>query len=353
MKNYEELDDFFDYTDKNEWKGYIENQILPLWRNASRLKFFFDDLRQEFHNSKLNDIKENEKKLFLGGITPQNEIKYERDSLAKFYKNYFGLRIEDLKSWIAQESYQEELLDINITIQETKFNEFFIDVFELLDYLIKYQNLVKNINSPDIDYEGLKNNPNQIKDIIIQFLQQILDFSINYNYKTFFLCSINQVHRHYLEKAYPNLQKILNLLRGEFGLNELLWNNPINANSKKFEDYKIFCFPEYNMNNEGKSFGGGICKLNQLIWEYFDDTDFTNILKILLRNVPNLKEEYKDRISNELPENFHRDVHYDNLIVRGSDKTIMEVLDENASFLFTNIKKISGVKEGNIWFNDI
>lgn len=354
MRNYEDIDEFFDYTNKDEWIQYLKNDIYSLWQNSYILKEYFEVLKQDFNEVNFSDIKEEDKQLLLGGVITQREEIYTKNSLSKFYKNFFGLSIEDLSSWIAQESYQEKLIDIKIIIQETEFIEFLNQVFLRLDNCITLQNLVPIPNYPKLNYEELKNEPNKVKDLITNFIQSTLDISINYNYKTFFLCSINQITRRYLEKAYPNFSQILNLMQGEFGLTEFLWNNPINnIESQIYKDYTIFCFPEYNLNNIGASFGGAICSLNELIWEYFDSARFTEILNILFRKVPNLKENYKNRVKNQLPEVFYNDVSYSKIMVRDSDKTIMEILDVNSAYLFANIKKFRVAREGNIFFEDI
>lgn len=354
MRNYEDIDDFFDYTNKDEWIQYLKDDIYPLWKNSFILKEYFEGLKQDFNRVNFSGIKEEDKQLFLGGVIIRREEMYTKNSLSKFYKSFFGLSIEDLSSWIAQESYQEKLIDIKIIIQDTEFIEFLDQVFSGLDNCITLQNLVPIPDYPKFNYEGLKNEPIKVKDLITDFIRHILDISINYNYKTFFLCSINQITRHYVENAYPNFSQILDLMQGEFGLTEFLWDNPINnIESQIYKDYTIFCFPEYNLNNMGKSFGGAICSLNELIWESFDSARFRDILNILFRNVPNLKEDYKNRIKNQLPEEFYDNVNYSKIMVRDSDKTIMEILDVNCAFFFTNIKKFRIVSEGRMYFEDI
>jgi hypothetical protein len=36
----------------------------------------------------------------LGGVVPAKEDIYKRNSLAKFYNRFFGLKISDLQSWL-------------------------------------------------------------------------------------------------------------------------------------------------------------------------------------------------------------------------------------------------------------
>ncbi|RLG01861.1 MAG: hypothetical protein DRN49_00375 [Thaumarchaeota archaeon] len=55
MSNYDLLEGFINYTDKNAWRGYIKKFAVPLWKNALVLKEFFEKLKSEFHNVLLRD----------------------------------------------------------------------------------------------------------------------------------------------------------------------------------------------------------------------------------------------------------------------------------------------------------
>lgn len=56
-------------------------------------------------------------------------------------------------------------------------------------------------------------------------------------------------------------------MRQEFGLTEFKWNTPFLEDTDFYNDYRIWSFPDYNPRSEGKSFGGAICKANEVIWK--------------------------------------------------------------------------------------
>lgn len=359
MRNYDHIEGFIDYANKDEWKKYIENYVVPLWRDAWLLKEYFEEIRGEFDNLPFSEIIEEEKPLLLGGIVPNRDGIYTRNSLAKFYAKLLGLKLKDIQSWILQSKAGEALTEINVEVVETEFIKFVKNVFALLDYGLQYQTSITDFKEPELNYVELKKNPNRLKEIIKNFYQGILNIALNYNYGTFFLCSINQMTYKYMKEAYPRINNCLDFLMREFGLTEFNWNNPIKPDSKTFKEYTIYCFPEYNPNNKGKSFGGSVCVLNETIWKSFSySTELKDALGILFTNVPNLKEEFKERAKSRLPEKYHSWIYYKGITASESsvnvdegNKTIMDMIDENSPYLFTNLIKIGYLSDNSLNFD--
>jgi len=360
MRNYDNIEGFIDYSSEDEWKRYIESYVIPLWKYSWILKEYWEELRNEFDALPFDEIREEDRPLFLGGIIQRDEI-YTRNSLAKFYAKFFGMKLKDIQSWILQSQTGEALTEINVEVVETEFIKFVKEVFTLLDYGLLHQRLVTDFKEPELDYEELKKNPNKVKELIRNFYQGILNISLNYNYGTFFLCSINQITCRYMKAAYPRIDKVLDFLINEFGLTELKWNNPIKPESKTFRDYTIYCFPEYNPNNKGKSFGGAICTLNETIWRVFSYSSETkNTLGMLFGNIPILKEEFRERIKSRLPERYYSWIYFKGISAsesyadaKAGSKTIMDMLDENSPFLFTNLIKIDYVSDTALSFTSV
>ncbi|RLI81242.1 hypothetical protein DRP04_06605 [Archaeoglobales archaeon] len=372
MRSYDELEGFIDYTDENEWKRYIETYVIPLWKCSWILKEFWTELKSEFDNVPFNDVNEEDVSLILGGVTQRRDEMYTRNSLAKFYAKFFGLRLKDIQSWILQAQMGEMLTEINVEVVETEFIKFVKEVFNLLDYGLLYQQLVTDLKEPELNYRELKNDPNKVKELIKDFYQGILNISLNHNYGTFFLCSINQITYRYMKAAYPRIDECLDFLINEFGLMELEWNNPIKPDSEVFKEYTIYCFPEYNPNNKGKSFGGAICKLNDTIWEWFtpnryypyNTNEFRETLSMLFGEVPNLKKEYREGIKELLPVVYFDNIHYERNLMANArkvsvgggfiercDKLLIDIIDKNSPHLFFNMLRISKVTENYIDFS--
>ena len=358
MKTYDEIEGFIDYTNKGEWKNYIENFVIPLWKFSWLLKEYFEELKREFDNLPLSEVKEEDKPLLLGGIRPVSEEIYSRDSLAKFYLRFFGVRLKDLQSWILQQQHGETLTEITIEVVETEFIKLVKEIFDILDYALQHQTLVSNFEEPQLSYEKLKRNPEKVKELIKEWYQALLNLSVNHNYGTFFICSINQVTYRFMKSAYPRIDQIFDFLQNEFGLIELDWNNPINPETQTFKDYTIYCFPEYNPRKRGKSLGGAIVKLNELLWNKFSySSEVKETLSMLFGEVQNLKEEFRERVKSQLPEKYYSWIYFKGITasesssrIEESGKTLMEMLDENMPWLFTSLIKIDYVYDNGFSF---
>jgi len=357
MRNYDDVEGFINYTSEDEWKGYIESYVIPLWKHSWILKEYWETLKNEFDGLPFDEVREEEKPLFLGGIVQRDEM-YTRNSLAKFYAKFFGMKLKDIQSWILQSQTGEMLTEISVEVVETEFIKFVKEVFNLLDYGLLHQRLVTDFKEPELDYEELKNDPNKVKELIKNFYQGILNISLNYNYGTFFLCSINQITYRYMKEAYPRIDEALDFLKEEFGLIELEWNNPINPESEAFKDYTIYCFPEYDPNNKGKSFGGAICTLNDKIWWEFNGRNgsrkMEDALTMLFTNIPYLMKEYKKKVVRLLPkplEYYRKSTIYYKGITTGGNECLLDVLDEMSVVLFLNLARIAIVGENMLEFD--
>ncbi len=98
MKSYDEIIGF-DYTDENEWKGWIREKFIPLHNQLSvilKLRKHLEDILKTNLKEALN--RESIKEILLGGITKDGE--YAQNSLAKFYKDALGISINP-KEWVA------------------------------------------------------------------------------------------------------------------------------------------------------------------------------------------------------------------------------------------------------------
>lgn len=358
MKTYDEIEEFIDYTKKEEWKSYITNSVVPLLRITWVIKEYFEELKREFDNLPLSEVEEENRPLLLGGIRPSSDEIYSRNSLAKFYRKFFGLKLKDLQSWILQQQHGETLTEITVEVAETEFIKLVREILNLLDYALQYQTLVTDLKEPQVDYKELKKNPEKVKELIKDFYQALLNITLNHNYGTFFLCSINQLSYRTMKIAYPRIDQALEFLQNEFGLIELNWNNPINPETQTFKDYTIYCFPEYNPKKQGKSFGGAIVKLNELLWSKFSYfSEIKEMLGMLFGEIPNLKEEFRERVKSQLPEKYHSSIYFKGITasenasrIEESGKTLMEMLDENMPWLFTNLIKIDCVYDNGFSF---
>lgn len=361
MVNYDQVEWFVDYASKDTWRNYIESQVIPLWRDTLILKEFLENLRNEFQNLPLNSIGEEDLPLLLGGVIPNREEVYRRNSLAKFYSRFFGLKLSDLQSWILGGGFVGS--EIKVIVEETSFIRFVNELFNWLDRAVLYQTLVE-YEEPAVPYDELKEDSERLKDLVRNFYQAVLGFSVNYNYHTFFLWSIKQLPQKFMEAAYPRIGQTMDFIQQEFGLIKLKWNAPFSEDSKLYNEYVIWCFPEYNPRSESKSFGGAICKANEAIWDHirkgYSPTDLESTLLTLFSRLPELKNEYIDRVKERVTGKYHSYIYYRGLsaaeqrsAVGETNKTIMEMLDEISPQLFIGLAKISYIGEDDLSFTTV
>ncbi len=368
MRNYDQLDEFIAYTDRESWQTYIENTVVPLWESAWTLKEFHTQLQNELDGRQLDNLPANEQQLVLGGIDPRMDDVYRRNSLARFYRDMFAVQVADLQSWLLSEG-NEVQTSVEITVDKPHLVELADTLHEQLTRGLSSQYLHQDYFEPDVAVQTLLDSPEAVRDIVQDFYQNVLAFAVNNSHHTFFIWSLNQVPRHFLEKAYPQFEEVQQLIRDEFGLRELEWEYPIKPDAKIYDDYHLLCFPEYNPNNVGQSFGGAVCKANETIWYYFDDystEDFRNALTTYFNQVPNLKEEYRDRVEPRVtsaPDNWLNgrfDIHYNGLSagtstsdIEENPQSIMDLLDQAAPLLFLGLTKIRDVYDGRLSFEEI
>lgn len=359
MINYDQLEGFIEYSNQDYWKKYIENFVIPLWRDTLQIIQYSNQIKSEFDNASLKDISNEDKRLLLGGINPEIDVLYTSNSLAKFYFIVFGLSLEDLKSWVNSQYYEIESFNDKIQVTDTEFITYIKEIYNILEDGLTNQHVVEYPSEPVINYSEIKKDPIKTRDLLKDFYQSLLNIILNYNYGTFFLCSINQLTYKWMNTAYPKIKEILQFLKNQFGLKKLMWENPIDPESDLYEDYSIYCFPDYDPQNPGKSFGGAICKLIEFVFSS-DSTGFNDILDELFGNILNFKEKYKEEIATELPEKRNKSIFFKGLMasdysggIKDSNKTLMEMLDEIMPYIFTNILKFTHYDDDRILFSEI
>jgi hypothetical protein len=373
MSNYDLLEGFIDYTNKDEWKNYIRNYVIPLWEKSLALKEFYENLKNEFQNVLLNEVNKKDLPLLLGGVIPRGEEIYKKNSLARFYNRFFGLKLSDIQSWVLG----GELGGIQpkVIVEETSFIRFVNEIYKWTDIALRNQTLVE-FAERSINYIELKEDSNKLKELIKDFYQAVLNISVNYNYGTFFLWSIKQITYRFMKAAYPRIDQIRDFLENEFGLEPFKWKAPFSKDSDLYKEYMIWCWPEYNAASDKggscgpeytqrRSFGGSICVLNEIIWKYltkgYSPTELEKLFTEYFSVFPYLKEEYVNRVKDRLPGGkIYSYIYYKGLMaaedryrVGEANLTIMQMIDELSPYLFTGLAKIAYVGDDYIYIQQL
>jgi hypothetical protein len=365
-RSYAQVEDFVEYSGRDAWIGYIEETVVPLWESAVVLKQFHNRLEQEFDGRWLEELANEERQLFLGGVDPDRENVYPRDSVAKFYDLLFGAGVADLQSWVLSEGdgVQTEVL---MEVGRPQFIEFAKMIHDQLTGALASQALYRDWREPEVDFVELLEHPEQLRNLVEEFYQQVLDFVANHSYPTYFLFTVNQVPRYFAKQAYPDFDDETSMVRDEFGVTTLDWNCPIKPDADIFQDYEILCFPEYDESSDRQSFGGAIVAMNEAIWMYFDDhsyQDFRAVLGEYFNQVPNLREQYQQRVEprvTEVPDDWiggRFNIYFKGLSASAESRSeaensrhsIMELLDLAAPILFLGLNKIDSVYEDRLQF---
>ncbi len=367
-RSYAQVDDFVDYREQGVWEEYIQETVVPLWGAAWQLKEYHRQLKHEFNGRRLETLSEREKQVFLGGIDPRRDKVYRRNSAAKFYKAFSGAQVSDLQSWLLSEDGEVQT-EVTVEVRDPQFIKFSNVVHDQLTQALSSQTLYQEWQEPRVDFDSLLTSPDQVRDIVERLYQSVLDFVVNHSYPTFYLCSLNQTPRRFLQEAYPKFDDTQPLEREQFGLTELEWQNPIKPGTEIYDSYEILCYPEYNPNNRGRSFGGSIVRTNEQIWSYFSDYStrtFRDVLSTYFNNVSNLKQDYEDRVANRIanvPEQWvgrNFSIYFNGLSaatnrsdVEDSKESIMDLLDQAAPLLFLGLNKITYMSDGHLKIKQI
>jgi hypothetical protein len=83
------------YWDRDSWRSYLRNDVLPLYGSTLTILGLWKELRDWAHGKLLSEvIKEvpSLEQVFVGGTSPPE--KYEEDSLALAYKELLGTSIK-------------------------------------------------------------------------------------------------------------------------------------------------------------------------------------------------------------------------------------------------------------------
>ncbi len=279
------------YWDKETWKSFVREQIIPLRISAGKLIEFWNQLHDKIHDVPFTEIEKDDalKTILLGGVTSEGE--YSARSLALFYKNFFGACI--LQPKIVVVNLKQGIFPkVAGIVEESTFVKFVKYIHEQTDKILEcaYQNsLVESAKeTPAVNFDEVIKEPEKVADLIKEFYDGVLKITVNHNQLMLFIFTIRKITRRYLEAAYPELKdadKFENL-RAVSGLDKYF--EPDVQENEIRKDYCIWYLPESSM-------GGLVCKLNAIVWYSFEHEDLRNKLEFLFSKVPHSFEDWVER----------------------------------------------------------
>ena len=325
-----------EYSDKNEWKKFISDYIIPLRDSADALVEYWNYLKEEIDSVPFNEIEtekdENFKRILLGGVNENGD--YSERSLAFFYSTFFGARLSNLQEYLIS---QKERVTSQVTgaVEESEFMKFVENIKEKTNAILKSasQNVLTDAvdsETPEVDFEALLEAPEKVAELIKDFYNKTLEITVNYNQHTLFLWTIRKITRKYLETAYPELQEEkFDAFKSIVGLEKYFEPEieETTENDKKVKrNYTIWHLPD-------NSFGGKVCELNDVVWAYLGNEAYRKDLAFLFENVPDLEREIVDRAKAAI----------------GNWKRIEGLKFEKRDDISTYTLKISGIRIAEYW----
>lgn len=302
----------FDCWDRKEWKKYIEKYIIPIRINADKVLNFWNYLADNYSGIPITDIKENKEllKKILGGITEKGD--YRSRSCASFYSIFFGLKLENVVSYIRN---KEEIIEIDVSLKVDR-TEIINFIGELIDFCDKILDSAWNVGiietselkKSEIDVDLLMQSNEKVISIIGQLYKHILEFTVNYNEKTRFLWTIRKNTKRIICFQYKKLGENNNfkLVKDIIGLS-IYYSPQLDKKSKIAKEL----ITEYTIWQLIKNqFGYNICVLNDFIFENFKEKKSVygqyseNLIwecfKFIIPRIKHFEKEYYDYVSNKL-----------------------------------------------------
>ena len=287
MSSYEQIEGF-EYWNKEAWKKFVNDYVLPIHTLSSKLLKLREEIISRTEGRKLSNLDSNLLKFLLGGINEEGD--YEKNSLALFIKNAFGIYV-DPKQYVALAKGgidPREYVEVEVST-ETEFVKFLRNISSLSSQIVSKVGLetteVKEV-------EELIREPEKILEVLRELYEKVLRVTANYNYYTFFTVSTSNLPFFYLTKAYPKFVENFDELREFLGLGVIF------EPETEVQDIKEKCTIMGHVE-------GGLCNLifnlNNLIWESISpSSNLSPIFGFISPSFKDLKKEYLNKAEEKL-----------------------------------------------------
>jgi len=358
MSSYEQIEGF-EYWNKESWKKFVNEYVLPLHILSSKLLKLREEIILRTQGKKLSNLEEDLLKFLLGGINEEGD--YENNSLALFTKNAFGI-YTDPKQYVALEKEGINSLEyVKVEVStETEFVKFLKNISSLSSQIVSKVGLetteVKEV-------EELIKEPDKILEVLRELYEKVLQVTANYNYYTFFTISTRNLPFFYLTKAYPKLKEKFDEMKEFLSLREIY--KPETEVQKIKEECTVWGQKEGGLSDL-------IFTLNNLIWwNISPNSSLLPIFNFVSQSFKDLKKEYLKKVEEELKlmgwklQEFFFNYCYgcsvsfdvsgivtrnwlNKELQRYEGKSLLEVLNDFSPALFLGYLNVSGVSGNRI-----
>jgi len=285
MRTYDEVVGF-DYTNAEEWRSFVKNQILPLHKSISKivkLRKSIEDLLSS-DSSDLSDLIRNNTKIrqmLLGGVDENGD--YKPNSLARMYREFLGVSI-NTKEWVSLSKQPgiDAAEYIKCNFADTSFLQFVKEIREIIDRLLSLSEISEE-EVKDDEIRDMLENPEKIVNELREIYTRLIDISANHSYYTFFTINTKCIPRYYIERAYPKLKDKFEEVAEFLGLEPKFIPDVKEEEIKR--NYTLWGHKE-------NGFADLLYRLNSAVWNFWNKAK--NIIEAIAK-VRDLKEEYYEK----------------------------------------------------------
>jgi len=197
VENYDSVIGF-DYTESEEWKRWIKEELLPLHKQLSIITGLRERLEYELASLKGALNRESMRAILLGGVTEEGE--YKPNSLAKLYREVLGVFINP-KEWVAYcKTGVDPANKMGCHFEETEFLKFASEIRDLVEMIARKMGLeIPDVSREEI--EELLSNPEKFADVLREAYRLMAGATANCDYHTFFVLSLYCIPKFYVREV--------------------------------------------------------------------------------------------------------------------------------------------------------
>lgn len=279
-------------TKQEEWIAFANDELRSVAETARTLMELRDRLApSETDRTTVREVVDQEpriRRFLLGGLTDDGSVPDE--SLVNLTEQFLGVVLDDPYKWVNAE---REGLTGDEYVAVTTTDTFLVSLLQTVDEQLTavLQHLDTSPPAVDDQVEAVLDNPATLADLVQQFLTGVLQITANTSPFTFFAYTTQSVTARYLIEAYPSLQDSLHDVAELVGLQKQFV--PDLKDDDRAAEYTVWSHTEDGVLAR-------LYRLNQAIWDRFNDEAAPSTLSPFFSKVPNPQEEFTRQAKQEL-----------------------------------------------------
>lgn len=290
----------FDYTKEDRFNFFFRNYVKDLLKNIKNILSFRDELRRKCNGIPFNQLQEewDYGQVLLAGMDEDGEFK--KNSLAKVYKELFGLHLSNPVELIEKIS-QGLTPDTEALVEETEFIGFLEQLQEkteaVLEKAVEEGFTREEGVEPEYDFYDTLADQEILTKYLKDLIRSIGNVMPNYSERALFLWTLDKSTHKYLTIAYPKLkdeEDAWENLQERFGLSDTfvpeIDEDSETAQTRR-EQYTVYAYEE-------NSLGERVLDLQKFIFKVFPKVKTD--LEMVFGEVPDITSEFEKEADKKL-----------------------------------------------------